>query len=74
MGRSFFIRDRELAFSDMFLGWVDGFWWSGANECSSKNEIRSEPLLGYVCFLLAPLFYSSVFLGLCSSCAETGYY
>jgi hypothetical protein len=52
-----------------------------AGEGPSKNEIRSEPLLGYVCFwfllvfrlYMAPLFCSSVFPSLCSSCAEIGY-
>jgi hypothetical protein len=48
MGRSLFIRDRELKFSDIFLGRVDGLWWYGVEERPSKNEIRSEPLLCYV--------------------------
>jgi hypothetical protein len=53
-----------------------------AEECSSKYEIRCEPLLGLIVFgftllvfrlYTAPLFCSSAFVGLCSSCAEIDY-
>jgi hypothetical protein len=43
------IRDRDLASSDTLLGRV-GVFFGGleAVECPSKNEIRSESLLGVV--------------------------
>jgi hypothetical protein len=38
--------------SDISMGRVDGLWWfGGGGGGSSKNGIRSQPLLGYVCFL-----------------------
>jgi hypothetical protein len=62
------------------MGWIDVF--SGGmedEECLSKNEINSRPLLGGVCFGIslvfrlytAPLFCNHLFTDLCSSCAET---
>jgi hypothetical protein len=74
MGRSLFIRDRELVFSGISRGRVDVF--SGglvAFECLSKYEIRNRPLLGaYVLVSLYgdPLIYdvfvcSSSFTDLC---------
>jgi hypothetical protein len=65
--------------------WVEFMVFFGgleADECSSNNEIRSEPLLGDVCFRLyslvfrlyiASLFCSYAFPDLRTSCAETGY-
>jgi hypothetical protein len=52
MGRSFLLRDRELASSDIFLGRV-GVLSGGMEvvECLSKNEIRFRPLLGGVSFV-----------------------
>ncbi|MCI68547.1 hypothetical protein A2U01_0089808, partial [Trifolium medium] len=47
MGRSLLIRDWKLVSSDISMGQIDVL--SGglkADECPSKNEIRSEPLLG----------------------------
>jgi hypothetical protein len=51
MGRSFLLRDRELASSDIFLGRV-GVLSGGMEvvECLSKNGIRFRPLLGGVSF------------------------
>jgi hypothetical protein len=44
MGRSFFIRDRELVSSDVFMGQIDVFFGSvEVGECHSKNEIKSGP-------------------------------
>jgi hypothetical protein len=52
MGRLLLIRDLELESSDISMGRVDGLWWFGGGRGgSSKNGIRSQPLLGYVCFL-----------------------
>ncbi|MCI91709.1 hypothetical protein A2U01_0113003, partial [Trifolium medium] len=46
MGRSLLIRDRELESRGIFMGRVDGFFGGlEAEECHSKNGIRSEPLL-----------------------------
>jgi hypothetical protein len=81
MGRSLLIRERELEASGIFMGQVDGLWWSGDCGMSSKNAIRSVLLLGQVCFWLYLLVFrlytapycSSAFPGLYSSCAETGY-
>ncbi|MCH83670.1 hypothetical protein A2U01_0004496, partial [Trifolium medium] len=55
--------------SGVFMGWVDVF--SGglkAEECPSKNGIRSVPLLGGDCF---GIFIGVPLTGLCPSCAET---
>ncbi|KAK2404428.1 hypothetical protein QL285_053768 [Trifolium repens] len=60
MGYSLLIRDRKLEFSDIFLGRVDGFWWSGADECPSMNRIKSELLLNYVCFCF--IHWSSAYI------------
>jgi hypothetical protein len=51
MSRSLLIRGRELESSYIFSGWV-GVWYGGleADECFSKNEIISWPLLGCVYF------------------------
>ncbi|MCI65040.1 hypothetical protein A2U01_0086298 [Trifolium medium] len=46
MGRSLLIRDRELVSSGVFMGWVDVFSCGmEADDCLSKNEIRSGHLL-----------------------------
>jgi hypothetical protein len=51
MGRSLLIRDRELEFSDIFMGRADVFAGGmTAEECLSKNEIRNKLPLGGVCF------------------------
>ncbi|MCI14954.1 hypothetical protein A2U01_0036089, partial [Trifolium medium] len=51
MSRSLLIRDWELVSSDIFMGWVNVFSDGlEAEECLSKNEIRSGTLLGGVCF------------------------
>jgi hypothetical protein len=66
MGRSLFIRDRELVFSGISRGRVDVF--SGglvAFECLSKYEIRNRPLLGayvLVSLLVIRLYMTSLFV------------
>jgi hypothetical protein len=61
MDRILLIRDWELVFSVVFMGWVDVF--SGGLEhveCLSKYGISSRPLLGWICFGIfigVPLIY-----------------
>jgi hypothetical protein len=65
-GRTFFIRVRELVFSDISTGWIGVFFGSLiAEECLSKYEIRNRPLLGGVCFSIfigVPLIYDTFVL------------
>jgi hypothetical protein len=80
MGQALLIQVQKLVSNDVCMGWVDVF--SGGledEECLSKNEISSRPLLGGVCFGISlmfrlyrtHLFCSHLFTGLCSPCAET---
>jgi hypothetical protein len=66
MVRSLLIRDQELVSNDIFMRRVDVFS-SGleADECQSKNEIRSELLVGGVyfgIFISVPLIYGTFVL------------